>query len=75
MKFRMPDDKIISGRSYADILRGMADEKMTPAKDMDRYRRALAERVSGLYGTEVDASSDSALVRSLERVGLITKVA
>lgn len=69
----MPDGKVIIGRGYADILRGMADEKMTPAKNMARYRKALAERVSGLYELEVDSSSDAALVRSLEAIGLITR--
>lgn len=75
MKYRLPDDVEVTGRSYDDILQAMNEQKMTPARSMERYRKSLAKRVQSLYGQQVDASSSKALVADLERIGLITRLA
>lgn len=74
MRFQLPDDSIVVGNSYADIVRQMNDQKMTPAKRQSTYRRALANRARDMYGAEIDDTSDRALILSLERVGLIERV-
>lgn len=73
MRYVLPDGALVTGRGYADIVRQMNDAKMTPAQNMDTYRRALARRVQELYGEAVDASTDKTLIQSLEAVGLIVR--
>lgn len=75
MRYILPDGVLVTGRGYADIVRQMNDAKMTPAVNMDVYRRALAARVSELYGEFVDATTDKTLIQSLEAVGLIIRTA
>lgn len=74
MRFQLPDDTVVVGNSYADIVRQMNDQKLTPAKRQATYRRALASRVKQMYGQDIDDTSDKALIKSLERVGLIARV-
>lgn len=74
MRFLLPDGKEVSGRGYTDIIIAMNDEKFTPAKNLDNYRHALAERVIALYGTEIDTSSDKAMVTDLVSVGLLIRL-
>jgi hypothetical protein len=74
MKFILPDDTIVVGNSYADIVRQMNEQKMTPARNQSTYRKALAKRAREMYGQEVDDTSDRALIKSLEKVGLIARV-
>lgn len=72
MRFVLPDDRIVSGRSYSDIIRAMAQEKFTAPRSIARYRKALARRVRALYKTDVDDTTDRSLVQSLIRCGLLT---
>lgn len=75
MRFRLPDDTVVVGNSYADIVRQMNEQKMTPARNQSTYRKALAKRAREMYGAaSIDGSSDRSLILSLEQVGLIARV-
>lgn len=74
MRFILPDDTIVTGNSYAAIVRQMNEQKMTPARNQSTYRKALAKRTKDMYGQDVDDSSDRSLILSLVRVGLISRV-
>lgn len=72
-RFVLPDGEVAVGRSYTDIVAAMNSEKFTPATNLSTYRRALAERVQGIYGMAVDPTSDKTLVLSLVEVGLLVR--
>lgn len=74
MRFRTPDGKEFSGRSYDEIVEGMAGEKLRTPRSLKRYRRATAHRVAEMYEAEIDMESNREFVLSLERVGLLVKV-
>ncbi len=73
MRFVLPDGNLVKGRGYADIVAAMNDEKFTPAKNISNYRKALAKRVRGIYGEDVDPTTDKSLVQSLIKVGLLIR--
>lgn len=74
MKFIAADGNTFTGRSYSDIVRQMADEKLSAPKSLESYRRATANRVGEMYGRPVDDSDDRSFVLSLEAQGMLERV-
>lgn len=74
MRYALPDGKVVAGRGYTDIVRSMADEKLTPPRHLSNYREALADRAEAMYGERPDTSDDRSFVTSLVKVGLLIKV-
>lgn len=71
----MIDGERFTGRSYADVVRAMSQEKLVKPHSLASYRRATAKRVEDTYEVEVDASTDRSFVSSLCQAGLMRRVA
>ena len=72
--YRMPDGKVVEGDTPTDVIRAMNEAKMTPAKHLATYRRAMAERVQQAFGETIDSSTDDVLLAELVRIGLAEPV-
>lgn len=74
MVFEMIDGNKYQGESYSDIVRQMAEGKLTAPQDVARYRRATARRVKDAYNLRIDPSSNRRFVQSMERHGLMKRM-
>jgi hypothetical protein len=74
MKFVFMDGRVISGRSYTDIVKKMSELKFVRARSLARYRRATARRVADLFGVDVNVEDDRSFVQSLEAGSLLERV-
>lgn len=73
-RFRMADGTSFAGRSYTQVVRAMAGEKMVRPRTLERYRLKTAERVHDAYGIQIDTSSNSKFIRSLVTHKLMEQV-
>jgi hypothetical protein len=67
----MPDGMLVEGETFTDVVKAMNDTKMTPAKRLSTYRRALAERAKEAYGEEIDPTTDETLITTMISAGLL----
>lgn len=70
----MMDGRVIEGETYDGVVASMADEKFVKPTSIQRYRSAVASRVSSGYGVVVDATTNESFVESLEAAGLMKPV-
>lgn len=74
MNFLVVSDSIrVTGRSYAEIVAQMAQQKLGEVSAIKRFRKATATRIQTAYGQEIDSSSDEAFVKSLEKAGFLER--
>jgi hypothetical protein len=74
MRFSLPDGKMISGRTYTDIVQSMSDEKFVPPASLSSYRRATAKRIEAMYHTAVPVDNDKMFVRAMIDAELLIPV-
>ncbi len=75
MKYAMPDERIVIGRGYRDIVQAMQDEKLVEPRSSQSYRKAAAKRAEDMYKVPVDPSTDKSFVKSLEAAGVLKRLA
>jgi hypothetical protein len=75
MRFELPDGYQVVGRSYDAIVRNMAADKMEEPGSLRSYRKAAARRAREAHGAEINPVSNKTFILSLEREGLIRRVA
>lgn len=73
MRFALPDDRVVTGRSYDDIVKAMSDEKLTAVTDLAKYRKATARRAKVMYGEHVPYETSKDFVHGLLHVGLLRR--
>lgn len=74
MRYALPDGKVVTGRSYTDIIAAMADEKLIGPRSLTTYKRTLAKRVKAFYDKTIDTSDDQKFVDSLVDAGMLVKI-
>lgn len=73
MRYELPDGKVVSGRSYKEIVAAMSEEKLVTPPTLDAYRKAAAARASQMYGVEIEDRDDKSFILSLERAGILIR--
>lgn len=75
LRFRLPDGLTMEGRTYQSIVQQMASTKFDKPNDLNRYRKAVAQRARALYHAEdIEVGSNRSFILSLVRVGLLEPV-
>lgn len=74
-RFKMlPSGDEVSGETFTEVVRAMADMKMEPVKDLGNYRVSTARRVHEQFGHTIETQTNRGFVLDLVTHGLMEQL-
>jgi hypothetical protein len=74
MIYEMIDGQEYTGKTAAEVVSQMAEDKMATPRSLESYRQATARRTAAVYGADIDPSTDETFLQTMCDSGLMRKI-